>query len=164
MVVKKKNQKGAAIIELIPVLVVIAIIVNFMLGFWGVIHSGILNSIGARNYAFETFRNRSHLNRLRDAPDSDATVEYEPLGFRFHGIIQEGAPNVTEWYVTQRPIRFSESNFSLDVTDDLNDHRRVFDIQEGQSTKNVYNDGQGITRVWLRTIYGICLNATCRGP
>lgn len=48
------NEKGMAVLEMIPILVVFVLFINFSLGFFGAIHSGILNSIASRNYAFET--------------------------------------------------------------------------------------------------------------
>ena len=84
-----RNQKGTAMVEVVPLLVIFVLLINFSLGFFGVIHAGILNSIAARNYAFETFRNRAVLNYLRDIADSD-DVTYRREGFRFHGIKIEG--------------------------------------------------------------------------
>ena len=65
------NQKGMAVFEIVPLLVLFVLLLNFVFGFFGIIHSGILNSIAARNYAFETFRNRTSLNYIRDESTSD---------------------------------------------------------------------------------------------
>ena len=157
---RRKKQAGLGMIELIPVLLSFALILNFTLGFWGVIHSGILNSIAARNYAFETFRWRAQLNRLRDDPHSERNVTYFLKGIRYHAIVAEGSP-VDQWYVTTRPIRFSDRGLGLESTDSPDDHSRVFQIKDPGSAKDVYNNGEGIGNVWLRTVYGICLNAGC---
>jgi hypothetical protein len=52
----KKSEKGMAIMETIPVLFLLVLVFNFSLGFFGAIHSGILNSIASYNYTLETFR------------------------------------------------------------------------------------------------------------
>jgi hypothetical protein len=157
----RKNQYGIGMVELIPVLLSFALILNFTLGFWGVIHAGILNSIAARNYAFETFRWRSQLNRLRDDPSSERNVTYFLKGLRYHAIVAEGSP-ADQWFVTTRPIKFSNLGLSLESNDSVDDHSRVFQVRDPGSAKDVYDSGEGIGNVWLRTVYGLCLNAQCR--
>ncbi len=166
--VVKINQKGISNIELIPVLLVFALLINFSLGFFGVIHSGILNSIAARNYAFETFRHRQNLNRLRDKPSGSQDVvkiAYNKVGYRFHGIISEGSPSHEEpqYFVTQRPIKFTDANQGFDDSTKPQDHRRVTDIKDPGLASDVYTESNSDigNTVWLRTTYGICLNARC---
>lgn len=168
--VVKINQKGISNIELIPVLLVFALLINFSLGFFGVIHSGILNSIAARNYAFETFRHRQNLNRLRDTagPLEAIKIAYNKAGYRFHGVISEGSPNPTDpqYYVTQRPIKFTDANQGFDDSTKFQDHRRVTEITDPGSASDVYTESSSDigSTVWLRTTYGICLNAKCAPP
>lgn len=171
---KLKKQKGMASIEMVPILLLFAMLFNFTLGFFGVIHTGILNSISARNYAFETFRNRTNLTYLRDSDTRTATEEidarYTKVGYRFHGIISE-TNNATDWIATQRPIRFTDTNVGLDEPlGDANDHRTL--VRNIQSTGKVSDtftgkteeEGKsGVNPVWLQTLYGICMNSRC-GP
>ena len=51
-----KNDHGMAVLEMIPIMIIVVLLLSFSFGFFGLIHTGILNSIGARNYAFETFK------------------------------------------------------------------------------------------------------------
>ena len=88
-----KNQRGMAIIELIPTMIIILLLFNFSLGFFGAIHTGILNSMAARNYAYETFRHRSNLNYLRD---SSGEVSYTKEGFRLHATTSDNAKGVKD--------------------------------------------------------------------
>ena len=165
------NQKGNAAVEMIPVLVIFLVLVNFGMGFFGIIHSGILNSIAARNYAFETFRNRANLNYLRDEP-ADRYVYYAKTSFRIHGSVNENAtPNT--WTATKRPLRFTDVNTGikdpLASTTDHNETVRSKMNDEGKKTseyfqgKTVKDPDDGVSPVWIMSTYGICLNPTCEG-
>ncbi|GIL18797.1 MAG: hypothetical protein BroJett040_25480 [Oligoflexia bacterium] len=165
-----KNERGMATLEMIPILTVFIILVNFTFGFFGVIHSGILNSIGARNYAFETFRNRSNLNYLRDKADSDKVI-YGPTGARYHAIISDSRKSngTLKFAATQRPIKFSEVNEGTaealgQKQDHTNDVRQIKDIGKASDifVGRMKTDGKaGVNPVWIQTSYGICLNAKC---
>lgn len=161
--IKRGKQKGISSIEIIPVLLVFALLINFSLGFFGVIHSGILNSIAARNYAFETFRNRSNLNRFRDDLSGTENITFNHINYRFHGIIAEKAPpSSTEFYATARAIRFTDENTFVADETQFQDHSPVVQIRDPGAASDVYTgtDG-GLNTVWLRTTYGICLNVKC---
>jgi hypothetical protein len=158
-----KNEKGLAVFELVPILVIFVLLINFVLGFFGVIHSGILNSIAARNYAFETFRNRANLGYFRDIPmPGELTWSFnESYGFRYHGIISESASG-TVWEATKRPIKFSDNaETSVDTveihTQKIN--RIVAEERVSETTPEVTKED--FTRVWVRNVYGICLNSKC---
>lgn len=168
----KLSQKGISTIELIPVLLLFAMLFNFTLGFFGVIHSGILNSIAARNYAFETFRNRANLYYLRDINPNSATLNsnYTKVNFRFHGIITEGRGQEVQsyWPVTRRPIKFTDIHEGVEPVGNSNDHKtlvrqvadtgKVSDIFTGKKP----DDGKsGVSPVWIQVLYGICMNAKC---
>ena len=169
-----QNQKGISTVELIPVLLLFALMFNYGLGFFGVIHSGILNSIAARNYAFETFRNRPNLNYLRDSADmaQDSTAiqaqRYGLVQFRFHGIISETSPNDT-WHVTRRPLKFTEAQQGQinNVGTNADHNQLVRQIADNGDAKTVFvnespDEGKsGVSPVWIQVLYGICLNAQC---
>lgn len=158
-----KNQRGNAIIEIIPVLMIFMLIVNFSLGFFGLIHSGILNSIGARNYAFETFRNRSNLNYLRDTPSSDSKFTYTKSQQRFHVIKNETTPIAPDkFYATRRPIQFSEIRAVANAKGSSSEHEKDKLIREGKKASESGLE-EGVNPAWVRSSYGICLVTTCGG-
>lgn len=152
-----KNQKGLAMIEIVPLLAIFVLLLNFAFGFFGIIHSGILNSIAARNYAFETFRNKPTPTYLRDTDSESARTFYGRAGFRFHGVLKEESPAL-EWYVTQRPIRYTD----LQEFEQLGrgEHERLKQITERKLASEAGID-EGVNPVWIRTLYGLCVNADC---
>lgn len=184
----KKSEKGMAVLEAIPVLFMMVLVFNFSLGFFGAIHSGILNSIASYNYTLETFRFRSNLIYFRPGGD---TTNYLKSHSRVHGTVQDGtaasADNKIEdkkWPATLRGITFNY--------DSENQARNLATIQDGKGLKTVTNESgvdrlfklaptQGniwyvkaksvpqageqpvqTARVWIKTVYGICLNAECK--
>ncbi len=158
-----KNEKGNAIIEMIPIIMIFILIVNFSLGFFGLIHSGILNSIGARNYAFETFRNRANLNYLRDVEGSDTSFTYTKSQQRFHVIKNETTPVAADkFYATRRPIQFSEVTEITNAKGSAAEHERGKRIIEGQRASAVGLE-EGVNPAWIRSTYGMCLTANCGG-
>lgn len=160
------NQKGMASVEMIPILMMFIVLVNFALGFFGVIHSGILNSIAARNYAFETFRNRADLNYLRDAAGAQA-ISYLGKGFRYHFVVAENEKR-EEAVATKRPIKFTEVVSPADPLATANDHeKKVRSIKDKGAVSEVFagktkaEGDSGVSPVWIMTSYGICLRASC---
>jgi hypothetical protein len=163
------SQKGMAVVELIPTLIVFMLLINFSLGLFGSIHTGILNNIAARNYFFETLRHRPNVGYHRDF-DSRAS-RFHQRGYRFSGIVKENAPDNNGWYATARPVAFtsgfggtsSEMGTSLaergpaNEPDAANRHNR--DVP--QLDENVRNERVGVAQIWLKQIYGICLNSRC---
>lgn len=159
-----------ATLEMIPILTVFIILVNFTFGFFGVIHSGILNSIAARNYSFETFRNRTNLNYLRDKAGADKVI-YSPTGARYHAIIYESrkANSGVDFTATLRPIKMTEvAAGEAEGLGEKADHGQdVRNIKDDGKTSDVFTgkmktDGKaGVNPVWIQTRYGICLNSKC---
>lgn len=155
-----KNEKGMAAFEIIPILLIIVMFLNFSIGFFGAIHTGILNSIASRNYAFETFRNRADLTYFRNNE-----IEFSKFQSRVHGTISEkrmgsGAGNV-EWAATSRLIDFmSFSNRAAEeVGNTKGEHTKTRGLPaDGRISEGVH---LGVNPIWVKTNYGICLNATC---
>lgn len=167
-----QNEKGIATIELIPVILLFAMLFNFTLGFFGVIHSGILNSIAARNYTFETFRNRANLYYLRDIDPAPGIRDsnYTKVNYRFHGIITEGRGEERQnyWPVTRRPIRFTDIKNGVEEVGTSADHRDlVRQIADNGKVSDVFtgrtpDEGRsGVSPVWIQVLYGICITAKC---
>ena len=176
----KKSEKGMAIIEAIPVLFLLVIVFNFSLGFFGAVHTGILNSVASYNYTLETFRFRSNLIYFRPGAQ---TTNYSKSKNRVHGTTQEGTVSQAggkedkgRWPATTRGITF---NF---VKDDpkkgLQGSGQGLESSRNYggkaSTDNIWHvdsqfipeDGEApiqTPRIWIKTVYGICLTADCGG-
>ena len=181
----KSSEKGMAIIESIPVLFMLVVVFNFSLGFFGAIHSGILNSIASYNYTLETFRFRSNLVYFRPG---GGTVNYATSKNRVHGTVQDGSEDSVEnrsasdknWPATLRAITFnyksgdtkrdlssiqdgraktagSESDHTFSSTADSS---RIWGIKS--TTVPTASDTAQTPRIWIKTVYGICLNADCK--
>lgn len=173
---RHQDQRGIATIEMIPLLMLFALLFNFMLGFFGIIHSGILNSIAARNYAFETFRHRANLTYLRDGAGQDGfniadqiNSRYTKRGLRFHGITSETQSGGQNWFVTRRPIRFTDiSNAGSRSGSPAEHYTLVRSLANTGKVSLVFtgrtaDDGRsGVDPVWIQSLYGICLNADCQ--
>ncbi len=169
-----KNQKGMAVFELLPTLFVYMLLINFSLGFFGIVHSGILHSIAARNYTFETFFFKPNLNyHIRADPSTLATNNYEIRGFRYSGIVSAGVTDGTAWVAPSRPIAFT-SQFGGTDNDGVDlANRSPSGVPGEASVHNVgvlnldearRNETVAVKSVWIKSIYGICMNSQCGDP
>jgi hypothetical protein len=157
----KKTERGMALVESIPVLFTIVILFNFSLGFFGAIHSGILNSIASYNYTLETFRFRSNLMYFR--PGAEFKINYEKARNRVHGTIQDGNTPTEQrdiWPATIRAVSFSNNNGPE------SSHKYADRTSDGiWSAISTYipttRDAPSTPEIWIKTVYGICLNADC---
>lgn len=158
------NQKGSAVIEMIPIIIIIAVLVNYSIGFFGVIHTGILNSMAARNYAFETFQHRSSLRYFREKPGDDK-LEFSDIGNRVHGVISEkkmSDSTNTEFSATSRRITMGPFSAPKEAGNDEDTHksenteRGVAGIETGKRNTSV-----SVAPVWIKSTYGICLTYNC---
>ena len=155
---KLTSQKGFASIEAILSITIFLIMLSFSLGFFGIVHSGIVNSIAARNYAFDTFNNRTYLTYHRDRPP---LFSNQKNGFRLHLITTDKDDNPdANFIVTERRI----APFGLYKTPNDNndsDHREIIeDAKKNKDKDNIENYRFG--HVWIKAGYGICLNASCK--
>ena len=164
MVVRSvQNEKGLATIELTGFLILFVSMLGFLLGFWGVFHSGVLNSIGARAYAYETFRNKTHLQYFRTENSENPPIEhYGNVGSRFHRAvnnpIRSSSVLTDDFYAPERKLSLNpyfyekeESQISL---------FREEDIYKDIKSKRRYST-QGLNPVWIKVTYGICLDHRC---
>ena len=153
-----KSEDGIAMVETLPLLVVFTILVAYGLGMWGSIHTGILHSIAARTYAFETFRNRTNLTYFRENRSGLTRPQhYLKREFRFHAIQSIHAPG-EEFYATQRPMALV-----LDSGRDpasREDHNVNIHSLSG---RNPRQGGIGANPIWIMVGYGMCLNPQCGG-
>lgn len=151
-----QNEKGMAIFEIIPILIIIVLLFNFSLGFFGAIHTGILNQMAARNYAFETFRHRSNLTYLRTGVAAADVVSYAKTGLRIHASVSDNNKGDMDHFIaTGRPIDFlaqQEATGSKDIH-----NTQIYTVKDGKR----FTDNSGVNPLWVRPQYGICLNAKC---
>lgn len=151
-----KNENGMAIMELIPIMIIIVLLFNFSLGFFGAIHTGILNQMAARNYAFETFRNRSNLSYFREGVAKGDSTYYGEIGLRFHGITTENAKgNKDRFIATARPIDFL-ANMDTVGTNQFHNNQ-IYNVKDGKR----FTDNSGVNPLWVRPQYGLCLDTKC---
>lgn len=169
----KKSEEGMALIESIPVLFMMVLVFNFSLGFFFAVHSGILNSIGSYNYTLETFRFKSNLMYFRPG---GGTTNYSKSLNRVHGITQDGSTSQSgkedkgKWPATIRPITFNydaaDSKANLGGPQE-SDHT----FSRNPASTNIWkvdskyvptgSDSIQTPRIWIKTVYGICINAEC---
>lgn len=146
-----------ATLEVLPLILVFVLLFAYTLGSFGVIHTGIMHSISARTYAFETFRNRTNLWYFRDQAGRERVV-YRDHGNRFHGIMPEGNRE-GRWQATERALRMGMPIESDGSRSDLALHNeRVHTVADGKRNQTV-----GVSPIWITVQYGICMNVTCGG-
>lgn len=159
----KKSERGMALVESIPVLFTLVIIFNFSLGFFGAVHSGILNSIASYNYTLETFRFRSNLIYFR--PGASGDNNYSKAKSRVHGVIQDGNdPNEDRkvWPATIRSVAFTNNIDGGESSHKLADKKGGSGIWSVDSESTPESSSVPSTpKIWVKTVYGICLNADC---
>jgi hypothetical protein len=150
-----KNERGLAMLETIPLIVIFTVLVSFGLGMWGIVHTGVLHSIGARTYAYETFRQRSNLYYFREnGSGTSKPMNYKSKEWRYHAVNNEN--DERERFVsTARPIAFGRAPSGEEAN--LETHNvQIFQIK-GR------NERVAVSPAWVMVGYGICLNSKCGG-
>ena len=169
---KVQNEKGFSSLEAVILMIVFTLMVSFTLGVFGIIHTGILHSIGARNYAFETFRHRTNLTYLRDAahpgsgglPDIVAFIDTNKPGenYRLHAVTSETSEKDSDRIqASERPITKAKE---LDaVQRNAQAHIKLNNSQELDNPGQRYgkNNEDGVNPAWIKVAYGICVTAAC---
>ncbi len=171
-----KNKSGMAALEIVAIFAVVMILFNFGLGFFGVIHTGILKNIAARNYAFETYRFRTNLDFFwRENNGTHQISKFRLFGNRFHGMVSENRVigSGENWVATARPISFVSSFGGTNADGDQMNSTPEKDTNSKLHNQDVFkikDDGKPLLEekdqyqafpVWIRPVYGICLNSTC---
>lgn len=146
-----KGEGGMAVLEMIPVIVVVMVMLRYSYGYFGVIHSATVQSIAVRNYTFESFRHRSRLTYLREG----SQTKYKDL-VRIHGVQGEGAgTDNAYWIVGRRNIAFAPNPENAVGSDNfqqrMNEQRNVIAGKR-------FSEGDGVSDVWLAIRYGICID------
>lgn len=158
MVVKEnklQNQKGSASLEAALLIPIFVILMTFVLGGFGIVHTAILHNISARTYAIETFDNRSDVTYFRaNRGAGNSTEHYFNIGYRIHGIGNiDIIPNQPRWFPSARAM-------SIGLTQNRNiaGRSQVDDLNTGRRYT-----GQGVNPVWIKVTYGLCINNNCGG-
>ncbi len=155
-----------ATIETIPLIMVFVFLIAYEFGVFGIIHTGIMQSISARTYAFDTFKNRSSLVYFRDNPGAPEKSFFRNAGTRTHGIASEArtdADGTADGIAAERPIRVGIP-FAPDEQSrrDLERHnQKIFDPALVGPLKR--NQKVEVNPVWIQVQYGMCLNVNCGG-
>ncbi|RYZ76470.1 MAG: hypothetical protein EOP05_04930 [Proteobacteria bacterium] len=161
-----RNERGMATLEAIPLIFVFMLLLTYELGMFGVIHTGIMNSISSRAYAFETFRNRSNLVYFRDTGvPGNVLSEFRTTGNRTHSVASERRSDSDTnrmGVATERPIRVggpAVESITSTRNDGVTHNTKVFDqALVGQQKRNQLVE---VSPVWIQVQYGICINAKC---
>ncbi len=151
------NEKGTALLESVPLIIIFVVFFAYGMGLFGVIHSGILISISARTYAFETFRNRSNTNIFRYSRNASSKklLTYDEIGFRYHlsydqeftgGDIRATSKPIVKG-LKRQPAGDDENTHTVNVHEDVVTGER--------------NEAVAVHPVWLMIGYGLCINAQC---
>lgn len=142
-----------AVIEAVPLLIIFVMLVSFGLGFYGIVHSATLNSIGARTYAFALFRNRTNLKFHREEGSGLARpLFYGVKGYRYHAITHEFSDR-EQFVAPVRPISIGRAVAASPASPEAH-NTQIYEIK-GRNQKISINP------VWLMNAYGMCVDARC---
>lgn len=153
-----KNNRGLAMVETLPLLIIFTVILSFGLGLFGIVHTGIMNSMAARTYAFETFSNRSDVTFFRDRNASGEILHYANFENRFHAIsseLNQGDRLGDATFATTRNIAFGRRVTASEATQ-IDHNVNIYTIA-GRNRKG----GVEASPAWVMVGYGLCINARC---
>lgn len=140
-------------LETVPLLVIFVVLVSFGLGFFGIVHTAVLHSIGARTYAFETFRQRTNLYYFRENGSGlNDPINFQTKQWRYHAVQNESDPRDL-FVATTRPIALGRSVAGSQTTNETH-NLQVYNILPR-------NERIAVNPAWIMVGYGICLNANC---
>ncbi|MEQ1663887.1 MAG: hypothetical protein ABL927_00765 [Bdellovibrionales bacterium] len=155
-----KNNRGNAMVETLPILIIFVALFTYSLGLFSVVHTGILNSMAARAYAFETFSNRSDVTIFRDRGVDDKFEEYRSYGSRVHTVNSElkmSDSNTLSQFATTRDIAFPRRG--LASKGKQSDHNsKIYELRSRNS-----KGGVEVSPAWIMVAYGMCIDANCGG-
>jgi hypothetical protein len=153
-----ESERGMATLEVLPIIFIFVFLLAYTLGMFGAIHTGIMQSISARTYAFETFRNRTNLWYFRDLPGRDRR-HFRDHGNRFHAIMQD-VNESAEFHAAARPIRMGipmEPQPSHTDPTVHNDKLFTSDQLRGSARNQIVDVGP----IWIMVQYGMCMRVSC---
>ncbi|MEK7356831.1 MAG: hypothetical protein AAB250_10300 [Bdellovibrionota bacterium] len=156
-----RNERGLATVETIPLLFLFVFLICYTFGTFGIIHTGIMHSISARAYAFETFRNRTNLVYFRE--NEGNYKHYLRIGARIHTVTDENRPPGSDQFEpSERALRMGLASSDLKGRTEANHNERIpADVGSlGQQKRNTKFEA---SPVWIMVQYGICLDNRCGG-
>lgn len=151
-----QSRRGMASIEAVPLLIVFLMLLGYGMGMWGAVHSAVLQSISARTYAFETFRNRTDLRMFRETPLGGPNTALSLIrhGIRVH-VSASPNSNVAEGVFPAKLQPLTQGYVAPPATGTAADHNdRVPAVQ-------ARNQAVGVSPIWIMISYGMCLNLQC---
>ena len=149
-----KSERGMATLEALPLLVIFTVLMSYGLGMFGIVHTAILQSIGARAYAFETFRNRTDLSLFRENLSGLSEPQHTRLfKVRFHAVLSDDPQSSAEFYATERPLAVGRQVASAGRTFQ-NHNLTIFNLAPR-------NEVVEVSPAWIMVGYGICLDMNC---
>ena len=164
----RKNIKGIAMLEVLPIILIMFVLMGATLGSWGLVHTAILNSIAARHYSFFYFNNRSNLSWLRDMGVETGSYQFSSSDNRFYGSQGSRFAFITSenHSLGDKPAKASLrfADFKLPGASCEGDpnclrpagHNAIHGaIQANRRNKKI------TTPAWIMVGYGICLTAAC---
>ena len=181
-------SQGMALVEILPLLVLFVTFFSLLLGFWGAIHSSLLQSIAARHYALEVINNRSHVEYHRDFRGSTAVqaslearqANYHGEGrgsqartqvydFRFFAIVQSQGTDQPQLLAETRGLGFfndidreSSAPPGGNLSTAESSGRDFQDKKDFLFSESEQEDElEPANPLWLMQGYGICLKASC---
>jgi len=151
----KKDEKGFALVETLAFLFVFITLTAYVIDFFTVIHTGILNSIAARTYLFETLQHRSNPNTLRQELTLEEAkqkgVDFTADGQRFHAINDEDQLENDNAQISAVGRILTQVKEDNQVKPSITQSDRLDDRTSKAST------------IVIKSGYGICLDARCGG-
>ncbi len=145
-------------IETLPILVIFVVLLSFSLGFFGVVHTAIMNSMASRTYAFETFQNRSDVTFFRDRRGAQGLLQHLSAGNRFHTVDSELNLDKSlgpETHATTRPIAIGR-RAPTSAASELDHNQNIYTLA-GRNRRG----GVEASPAWIMVGYGLCINAGC---
>ncbi len=142
-------------------LLLFILLVCYTLGAFGIIHTGIMQSISARSYAFETFRNRANVDYFRDSPShASAQFQFRLIGDRAHAVTSEVKEDSnTDFPAAERAMAMGKPTDPAGTADtfhNLGSSTSTYSIVAGKR-----NQAVPVNPAWIMVQYGICLNVGC---
>lgn len=152
-----RNERGMAIVETVPLLVIFVVLLSFAMGFWGLIHTASLHSIAARTYSFEAFRQRTQITYHREdgtGVNPATAINFQDKGWRYQAVNHERDQR-SKFVATTRPIALGRAIANSDTTEATH-NQDIYDIVTGTR-----NEKTSSNPAWVMVGYGICMNQTC---
>ncbi len=149
----RKNEKGMSLLESLPLILVLASLIGFLLGLWGMTHKSILHSIAARNNAFRVFNHRANLIYYSDTDKEEHS--YLISGLRFFTVAEK--PSGSDgFYAFTTPMRFPSE-------EPVNEPSQLHTTRIWEEGRIPINNEAilGTKQPWIMVAYGICLNSGC---